>query len=479
MSSADGQQREKFPEGFLWGVATAAYQIEGAPAEDGKGPSVWDTFSHTPGRITRGDTGDIACDSYHRVDEDLALLSDLSVGAYRFSISWPRIQPDGRGAVNQAGIGYYSRLVDGLLERGITPVVTLYHWDLPQALQDKGGWAAREVAELFAEYASAVAGALGDRVRRWITLNEPQVVASQGYRTGTHAPGIKDPAQAAAATHHLLLAHGRAAPAIRASSPPAAAPGTVPVEVGITLNLTQVRPAGPASEADRELAARVDAELNGTFLEPLLRGRYPALLRRERTPGPGVVAEGDFAVIGAPIDFLGVNYYSPRIVAVRGDGELRRGESPLEGWPGAASVRPDGMPVTAMGWLSDPEGLFELLLRLRDEAPGLPLYITENGMACYDYVSPEGRVADGERIAYLHGHLRAARRAIGEGASLRGYFAWSLMDNFEWAHGYSKRFGLVFTDYGTGRRIPKDSAGWYAEVARTSSIPAGEAADTA
>ena len=491
MSPADGQRREYFPEGFLWGVATAAYQIEGAPDEDGKGPSVWDTFSHTPGRVTHGDTGDIACDSYHRMDEDMALLSRLSVGAYRFSVSWPRIQPDGRGPANRAGLGYYSRLVDGLLERGITPVVTLYHWDLPQALQEAGGWAARDTAGRFAEYAAAVAGALGDRVRRWITLNEPWVAANQGYRTGTHAPGIKDPAQAAAATHHLLLAHGRAVPAIRAASPPAAAAappatagpsgatagpsGAAPVQVGITLNLTQVRPADPACAPDAELAAGLDAELNGVFIEPLLRGRYPARLRPERTPAPGVIADGDFAIIGAPIDFLGVNYYAPRIVTARPDGVLGHGESPLQGWPGAASVRPDGMPVTAMGWLADPEGLRELLLRLRDDAPGLPLYITENGVACYDYVDPAGRVADSERIAYLGGHLRAAHRAISEGVDLRGYFAWSLMDNFEWAHGFSKRFGLVFTDYGTQRRIPKDSAAWFAEVARTNSVPAREA----
>ena len=469
MSPADGRRRDAFPPGFLWGAATAAYQIEGAPAEDGKGASVWDTFSHLPGRTTHGDSGDIACDSYHRMDEDLAVVSRLSLGAYRFSISWPRIMPDGRGVPNPAGLAHYSLLIDGLLDRGITPVVTLYHWDLPQALQDKGGWAARDTAELFAEYASAVAGALGDRVGRWITINEPWVVANLGYRTGEHAPGIRDPRQAAAATHHLLLAHGRAAAAVRASSP--AGTGG-PAEVGITLNMSSVRPADPAGAADRDLAADIDAELNGVFLQPLMHGAYPARLGPDHAPGPEIVRDGDFGVIQAPIDFLGVNYYAPQIVAARGDGVLRRGDDPMDDRAGAVHVRPDGMPVTAMDWLADPDGLYELLVRLRDDAPGLPLYITENGAACHDYVNPDGTVEDTERIAYLHGHLQAARRAIADGVPLRGYFAWSLMDNFEWAHGFSKRFGLVFVDYGTQRRIPKRSAEWFAEVASSNSVPA-------
>jgi beta-glucosidase len=403
------------------------------------------------------------------VDEDLAVVSGLSLGAYRFSISWPRILPDGRGVPNPAGLAHYSRLVDGLLERGITPVVTLYHWDLPQALQDKGGWAARDTAELFADYASAVAGALGDRVGRWITINEPWVVANLGYRTGEHAPGIRDPRQATAATHHLLLAHGRAAAAVRASAPGAA---SGPAEVGITLNMSSVRPADPAEAADRELAADIDAELNGVFLEPLVNGAYPARLGPDHAPGAEIIRDGDFGVIQAPIDFLGVNYYAPRIVGVRGDGVLRRGDEPMDDRPGAVDVRPDGMPVTAMGWLADPNGLYELLVRLRDDAPGVPLYITENGAAAHDYVNPDGTVEDTERIAYLHGHLQAARRAIADGVPLRGYFAWSLLDNFEWAQGFSKRFGLVFVDYGTQRRIPKRSAEWFAEVASSNSVPA-------
>jgi beta-glucosidase len=458
------QGRDAFPDGFAWGVSTAAYQIEGAVAEDGRGPSIWDTFSHQPGRTTNGDTGDIACDAYHRMDEDLGLLSQLGVTGYRFSIAWPRIQPDGRGAANQAGLDHYRRLTDQLLDRGITPLVTLYHWDLPQPLQDKGGWATRDTAGLFADYAAIVAGALGDRVPRWITLNEPWVASSMGYRSGEHAPGIADPRQYVAAVHHLLLAHGQATAAF-----PAAAPAT---EVGITLNMAQVYPADPASHADRELAADIDADLNGVFLDPLTRGRYPARLGEGQAPGPQLIQDGDFGVIQAPIDFLGVNYYAPHIVAVREDGIFRRGDDPMPWRPGATFVQPDHLPVTAMGWLVDPNGLYDLLIRVHDDAPGVPLYITENGAACTDYVNPDGTVEDPDRIAYLHGHLDAARRAITDGVPLRGYFAWSLMDNFEWAHGYDKRFGLVFVDYGTQRRIPKRSAAWYAEVARTNSLPA-------
>jgi beta-glucosidase len=461
MGSPDGQGREAFPDGFLWGVATAAYQIEGAAREDGKGPSVWDTFSHEPGRVRGGDTGDTACDSYHRLDEDLALLSRMGVGAYRFSVSWPRIQPDGQGVANQAGLDYYSRVVDGLLERGIQPAVTLHHWDLPQALQDKGGWTTRDIADRFAEYAEIVVAALGDRAKRWITINEPWVIANLGYRSGEHAPGIADSQQAADANHHLLLAHGRATRAIRAARSDAG-------EVGITLNLSPIRAAGPSADA---LVAEIDAEVNGAFLDPLLHGRYPAALGPDFRPGEEVIQDGDFREIQEPIDFLGVNYYSPRVVRLRDGNGLRRGEHPMNGHGNGVSVHPDGMPLTAMGWLADPEGLHELLVRLAAEAPGLPLYITENGAACHDYVTPEGVVDDSDRVSYLHGHLRAARRAIAAGVNLRGYFVWSLMDNFEWAEGYSKRFGLVFVDFGTQRRIPKRSADWYADVARTNSVP--------
>ncbi|MBV9384731.1 MAG: beta-glucosidase [Streptosporangiaceae bacterium] len=457
------EAQARFPEGFLWGAATAAYQIEGAAREDGKGPSIWDTFSHLPGRTWHGDTGDIACDSYHRFADDIALLARLGVGAYRFSLSWPRIQPDGRGAVNQAGLDHYRRLADALLERGIAPVVTLYHWDLPQALQDKGGWATRDIGEIFADFAAVAGSALGDRVHRWITINEPWVVANVGYRTGRHAPGITDPAQAVAAVHHLLLAHGRGAAALRAASPG-------PAEIGITLNLAPVR---PASAEAAELAADLDAAQNGVFLEPLLRGRYPGRLTAGYSPeaAGGLVRDGDFAVIAERSDFLGVNYYMPHIVGLRAPGEERRGEQPMPGRPGAVYIQPDGMPVTPMGWLADANGLHELLIRLRDEAPGLPLYITENGVAGHDYVSPAGTVDDFERIDYLRAHLSAAQRAIRDGTDLRGYFAWSLLDNFEWGFGYSKRFGLAFTDFGTQRRILKRSGEWYTDVVRGNAIP--------
>jgi beta-glucosidase len=461
MGSPDGTGRQAFPDGFLWGVATAAYQIEGAADEDGKGPSVWDTFSHEPGRVKGGDTGDIACDSYHRLDEDLALLTRMSVGAYRFSVSWPRIQPDGQGTPNQAGLDYYSRLVDRLLELGIRPAVTLYHWDLPQALQDKGGWTTRDTADWFADYAGIVVSALGDRAKQWITINEPWVIANLGYRTGEHAPGIKDSQQAADASHHLLLAHGRATRAIRAARSDAG-------EVGITLNMAPIRAADPSAAG---LAAEIDAENNGAFLDPILHGRYPATLSPDFRPGDQVVRDGDLDEIQAPIDFLGVNYYAPRVVRLRDGHGLRRGEQAMSGRANGVDVNPDGMPLTAMGWLADPEGLHELLVRLAAEAPDLPLYITENGAASYDYVTPEGVVIDSDRMNYLHGHLHAARRAISDGVNLRGYFLWSFLDNFEWAEGYSQRFGIIFVDFGTQRRIPKRSALWYADVARTNSIP--------
>ena len=451
----------RFPDGFLWGAATAAYQIEGAPDEDGKGPSIWDTFSHTPGKVFHGETGDVACDSYYRYPEDIAMLQRLGVGAYRFSLSWPRIQPDGRGAVNPKGIDYYNRLIDGLLEKGITPVITLYHWDLPQPLQDKGGWATRDITEIFADYAGRAGEAFGDRVHRWITVNEPWVVAHVGYRDGRHAPGIKDPKQAVAANHHLLLAHGRAVTALRASSPS-------PAQVGITLNLAVVRPVSPAAA---DLAAELDARHNGAYLGPLLRGAYPERLTSEFSPArvPGLVHDGDFDLITAPIDFLGVNFYAPSYVGIRPDGEPRRGEQLIG--PDQVLVQPEGMPVTAMNWLVDSSAIYELMTRVRDETNGLPLYITENGSAWYDYVTQDGTVEDYERLQYLRDHLTALHEAIEHGVNLRGYFAWSLLDNFEWAEGYAKRFGLVFVDFGTQKRVIKRSGEFYAAVARTNAVP--------
>jgi beta-glucosidase len=455
--------RRSFPDGFLWGVATAAYQVEGGVSEGGRGPSVWDTFSHTPGKVRRGDTGDIACDAYHRLDEDLDLLTELGVLAYRFSISWPRIQPAGTGPANAAGLDYYRRLVSGLRDRGIEPVATLYHWDLPQPLEDAGGWPARDTAARFADYAALLGDALGDQVGRWITLNEPQVVANNGYRLGTHAPGRRDEAAAAAATHHLLLGHGLALGALRASLPGGR-------QVGFTLNMTVVR---PTSDQAKAVAEQIEAETNRVFLDPVLTGSYPVgAVRPSLLPAAELVRDGDLAVIGAPIDFLGVNYYRPGTVGLRDEAdELRRGEKRISSYPGAVTIARDDVPYSDMGWPIDASGLYDLLLQLYRQAPSLPLYITENGMAAEDYVDPEGTVDDYERIAYLRDHLDAAARAIEAGVDLRGYFCWSFLDNFEWAEGYQKRFGLVYVDYRTQRRIPKASAAFYASIIRGNELP--------
>ncbi len=462
--SANGQLA--FPPGFAWGSASAAYQIEGAATADGRGLSVWDTFSRAPGNVRGGDTGDIACDSYHRYREDVQLMASLGLNAYRFSISWPRVQPGGRGPANQKGLDYYRELLDELAARGIAGAVTLYHWDLPQELQDEGGWAARDTASRFADYAALVAGALGDRVERWITLNEPQVVASHGYRTGEHAPGLHDPAAAAAATHHLLLAHGLAARALRAARPDA--------KVGITLDLHPVRVLGDASpDALRQAALATDTDLNGLYLEPVLHGRYPAHASQALLPPDSLVAAGDLATIGEQIDFLGVNYYASVYLRAGDPADLRRHESkPRCGLPGVVEYSPGWLERTAMGWIVDADGLHDLLVRLSKDAPGLPLYITENGCAAEDYVNPEGLVNDPERVRYLHQHLAAAARAIADGVDLAGYYVWSLLDNFEWGWGYQKRFGIIFVDYGTQRRIPKASARFYADVARANAVPA-------
>jgi beta-glucosidase len=454
---------DRFPNGFLWGAATAAYQIEGAPTEDGKGPSIWDSFSQVPGKVYHGETGDVACDSYHRYPEDIELLKRLGVGAYRFSVSWPRILPKGRGDVNSAGLDHYSGLVDALLEAGITPVPTLYHWDLPQVLQDEfGGWSGRDVAQAFADYSGVVVQALGDRVQRWITLNEPWVVSNVGYRWGRHAPGHESAAEAVAANHHLLLAHGLAVSAIRAASPS-------PAEVGITLNLGVSRPTSPAAA---DIAAELEARHNGVYLGPIFTGAYPERLSDQWSPArvPGLVQDGDLAVIGAPIDFLGVNFYFPGYVGVAAaDGQPRAGERPLE--DGFVDVRPADLPVTAMDWLVEPTSLRELLTRVVGPVVGdLPVYITENGSSWYDYVNQDGEVVDTERQSYLRGHLGAVRDAIADGVNVRGYFAWSLLDNFEWAEGYAKRFGLTFVDFSTQRRILKRSGEYYAQVTRANAL---------
>jgi beta-glucosidase len=443
-----------FPDGFRWGTATAAYQIEGAAAEDGRTASIWDTFSRTPGKVRNGDTGDIAADHYHRMREDVALMKELGLTDYRFSLSWPRIQPTGRGPAAQKGLDFYRALTDELLDAGIRPVATLYHWDLPQELEDAGGWPARATAERFAEYAGLAAEALGDRITTWTTLNEPWCAAFLGYGSGVHAPGRTDDAAALRAAHHLNLAHGMAAQVLRASVPSTA-------ELSLTLNLHAIRALSDAPE-DVDAARRIDAVGNRIFLDPVFHGRLPADLVKdtESITDWAFVRDGDLDVISTPIDSLGINYYSPTVVGAG------TSESPSP-WPGApARVRflPAPGPRTAMDWPVDAEGLYELLVRLRDELPGLPLVITENGAAYDDYADPEGEVHDPERVAYVDAHLSAVHRAIADGADVRGYFLWSLLDNFEWAYGYGKRFGIVHVDFASQRRTPKDSARWYAEV---------------
>jgi beta-glucosidase len=461
-----------FPDGFVFGSATAAYQIEGAVQEGGRGPSIWDTFSHTPGAVLGGDTGDVAADHYHRVAEDVALMKDLGLQAYRFSVAWPRIQPTGTGEPNAEGLAFYSDLVDRLLAAGIKPVVTLYHWDLPQALEDAGGWSNRETAYRFAEYARIVARALGDRVETWSTLNEPWCSAFLGYASGVHAPGVTDDERALKATHHLNLAHGLAARAIREELGEA-------TEISITLNL-HVFSAATDSPEDVEALRRVDTIGNEVFLQPLLEGRYPQDVRADtaHVTDWSFVQEGDLDLIKVRIDLLGLNYYDDAVVkhgvAPTGDGAPGpdgHKTSPHIPWVGADEVewvrRPG--PRTAMDWGIHPEGLTRMLVDLSRRYPGQPLAITENGAAFYDEVTA-GRVHDQDRVDYLHDHVDAVGAAIEAGVDVRGYFVWSLMDNFEWAYGYDRRFGIVHVDYPTGTRTVKDSALWYAELIRTRSV---------
>ncbi|MGW2206296.1 GH1 family beta-glucosidase [Streptomyces sp. NPDC001774] len=461
----------QFPPGFLWGAATAAYQIEGAAAEDGRTPSIWDTFSHTPGRVFEGHTGDVAVDHYHRFRDDVRMMADLGLSAYRFSVSWPRVQPTGRGPAVQKGLDFYRRLVDELLAAGIEPVATLYHWDLPQELETAGGWPERATAERFAAYAALVGEALGDRISRWTTLNEPWCSAFLGYGSGVHAPGRTDPVAALRAAHHLNLGHGLAAQALRAAHPGRA-------RISISLNLHEVRPL-TTSAADREAARRIDAVGNGVFLGPLLDGAYPADLLADTASLTdwAFVRDGDTATIGGRLDSLGINYYTPTVVSSVTEGMARpqddgHGASDHSPWPGADDVAFHRAPGerTAMGWAVDPDGLYELLSRISARCPDLPLLITENGAAYEDEVGADGSVHDPDRIAYVHGHLAAVHRAIEDGADVRGYFLWSLMDNFEWAYGYAKRFGAVHVDYDSLARTPKSSAHWYARVARSNQL---------
>ncbi|MEU0638180.1 GH1 family beta-glucosidase [Streptomyces albidoflavus] len=432
------------PAGFTWGVATAAYQIEGAVAEDGRAPSIWDTFSHTPGKVAGGDTGDVACDHYHRWPEDLALMKRLGVDSYRLSIAWPRVHPQGDGPVNEAGLAFYDRLVDALLEAGITPNVTLYHWDLPQALQDRGGWPARETAEHFAAYASTVAERLGDRVSRWATLNEPLCSAWIGHLEGTMAPGLRDIDAAVKASYHLLLGHGLAAQAVRAASPHA--------KIGIVNNLSTVH-AATDSEADQAAARRMDGHTNRWWLDPVHGRGFPADMRE--VYGVDLPERpGDLDTIAQRLDWIGLNYYFPAVVA----------DDPDAPHPHIRTVRREGVPRTGMDWEIEAGGLEELLLRLTREYGAQSIYVTENGSAFPDTVAPDGSVHDPERTAYLQDHLAACARAARAGAPVDGYYAWSLLDNFEWAYGYDKRFGLVHVDYPTQRRTLKTSGHTYARL---------------
>jgi beta-glucosidase len=460
-NSGSGKAARAFPAGFLWGGATAAYQIEGAAATDGRGPSIWDTFSHTPGKVRGGDTGDIACDFYNRSAEDLDLIKALGMSAFRFSISWSRVQPTGSGATNQVGLDFYRRLVDDLHARELAPAITLYHWDLPQALEDTGGWANRATAEHFAEFTQIVADAIGDGCGNWLTINEPQCVADSGYRNGVHAPGHADDALAAAATHHLLLGHGLAVQRLRSLVPRA--------RIGLALDLHPVRVHDAFSES---AAVVLEAECNRIFKDPILRGSYPDAARTHMLPPASLIHDGDMELISAPLDFLGVNYYYP-VHLRRGDpSQEHADETPVAGLDDVVVFTPPGLPTTSMGWVVEPEGLYDLLMTITSELPvGTRLYITENGCAAEDYVDPNGDVNDVERVAFMREHLDAAWRAIQDGAPLDGYFQWSLLDNFEWAWGYQKRFGLVYVDYGSQRRISKRSAGLFQHIASTNELP--------
>jgi beta-glucosidase len=443
-----------FPSSFLWGAATSAYQVEGAAHEDGRGESIWDRFCREPGAVANGDTGEVSADHYHRWREDVELMAGLGLNAYRFSIAWPRLFPSGRGAVNPAGLAFYDRLVDTLLEHEIAPLVTLYHWDLPAALEDEGGWLERPTVDAFADYAAATFDALGDRVTTWFTINEPWVVAVLGYQAGIHAPGIRDFRSGLVAAHHLLLAHGRAVEAFRASGKPG--------RIGAVLSLWPTYPASQ-SEADLEAAHGSDGYTNRWYLDPIFRGRYPDDTRElfESIAGPlGFVHDGDLATIARPSDLLGVNYYTRRVVAASSASRL----------PWAVVPADRSLPADDRGWELVPDALTDLLVRLRDDYADPAMVITENGGVFHASPRPDGRVTDAGRTELLRTHLRAAHRAIEAGVRLEGYCHWSLLDNFEWAEGYRWRFGLVWVHYPTGERRLKDSARAYSEIVTANAI---------
>jgi beta-glucosidase len=445
-----------FPPDFVWGAATASYQIEGAVAEDGRGPSIWDTFAHTPGAILDSTTGDVADDHYHRFADDIAILADLGLTAYRFSMAWPRILPTGAGAVNRAGLDFYRRIAETCLEHGVTPWATLYHWDLPQPLEDAGGWLNRDIAGRFVDYATTAATALGDVVKHWITLNEPWCSAFLGYAAGVHAPGKTLGSEAVKAAHHLLLGHGQAIQALRSVDARA--------DLGITVNLYSIR-AATDSAADAEAARRADAQGNRLFLDPILLGSYPD----DAIADVGLqdwFAEraDDLPVISTPIDFIGVNYYSRQTYAAPADGAFST--------PGVVSASPGsenlqvvdtGAPTTAMGWEVHPDGLIDVVEMIHQRAPHLPVFITENGAAYDDVVAADGTVDDADRRRYYELHIDACRQAVEKGLRLKGYFAWSLLDNFEWSFGFSRRFGIVYVDYQTQQRTVKASGLWFKE----------------
>ncbi len=434
--------RKQFPQGFIWGASTASYQIEGAIAEDGRGPSIWDTFSHTPGKVENGDSGDVACDHYHRYPEDIALMQRLGLNAYRFSTSWPRILADGKGTINAAGLDFYDRLVDGLLEAGITPWLCLYHWDLPQALQDLGGWQNRDIADWFADYALIVVHRLGDRVRHYATFNEPSAFSIHGHATGIHAPGLSDRAATLRATHHINLAHGQAIATLRDHDQD--------LYLGIVNSMGPCLPATPAA-ADKWAAEQADTLWNRAFADPQFLGRYPTLLKSEIAP---YMRADDLATIYQPLDYFGLNHYSQHL--------FRRDPNALFGF---TQVPPSqGVPVTGMGWEINPRAFYQQLVDSHDRYGSVPIYVTENGAGYEEVLATDGKVHDDNRIAYFESYLDAMRDAIKAGVDVKGYFAWSLLDNFEWSYGYAKRFGLIYIDYHSLQRIPKKSFDYYRKV---------------
>jgi len=433
---------KKFPEDFVWGVATSAYQIEGAWNEDGKGLSIWDEFCHRGGKIANGDTGDIACDHYHRYKEDVQIIQKLNCKAYRFSISWPRVLPEGRGRVNEKGLDFYKRLIDELHAHGIIPFVTLYHWDLPLALEKQGGWTKRFISDAFAEYAEIIVKSLKDRVKHWTTLNEPLVIYGAGYFSGVHAPGYKSLYKSIKVIHNLLLSHAKAYHAIKSISPSA--------QVGIVNALS---PVVPETEKDKKAAMLAESYTQRIFLDPFFKGAYPSLIDKKLQFLNRDIRDDDFTLMKNTCDFLGVNNYTRMVV--------KKTFLPV---PGFAIIKSKSYPLTAMGWEIYPEGIYRLCTWIKNEYGNPPVYITENGAAFDDVINDQGEIVDTQRIEFLKSYLSDVHAAIQDGCNIKGYFVWSLMDNFEWAEGYTKRFGIIYVDYATQKRMIKHSGTWYASV---------------